>query len=121
MSSSPQVAPENPELVRGYVIANRALCHAGAPGQVLPGEFPRYLYREMPDEPADSGWRVFTGTETQADADEPSNFLLTAASTLVRAHPQLSEVLAAGRDGAWEWDDAIGRYAQAPAPDTLPK
>jgi hypothetical protein len=98
-------------LPRGfYLYANRRLVAGNAPEPVLAGEFPKYLYWEQPDDPADSGWRVFTGDETQADADEPGNFQINAVETLTDVHPQLLQVIAVGTRGAWEWDSKAGRY-----------
>jgi hypothetical protein len=82
-----------------------------SPDTVGPGEFPAYLYWEPPDAPTDSGWRVFTGLETQADADDASNFQVNAVETLTD-HPQLRQVIALGVRGAWEWSPELGRYTE---------
>jgi len=96
----------------GYVFANKSLIKGVAPEPVVAGEFPRYLYREQPDDPQDSGWRVFTGSETQEDADDPDNFQVNAVSTLLMVHPQLAQVLAPGVSGAWKWSDDQARYVE---------
>src|SRR4051812_24073144 len=98
----------------GYLIARRTLVRGVAPEPVVEGEFPRYLYREAPDGPGDSGWRVFSGNETQEDADDPSNFQINAVSTMLAVHPQLSQLLIPGVTGAWEWSDEQGRYVETP-------
>lgn len=54
-----------------------------------------YLYGELPNGPLDSGWRVFAGDETQEYADDPSNFSLYNASTIVEIDPSISSLLSA--------------------------
>lgn len=100
------------EVLGGYAIARTSLIRGMAPDPVLPGDFPRWLYWEQPDHPGDSGWRVFSGIETQADAEDPKNFQINAVSTLIAVHPQLRQVLAPGVRGAWEWNDSKARYVE---------
>ena len=104
------VAPLPPGL---YLYANRRLVVGRVPEPVLAGEFPKYLYWEPPDDPADSGWRVFTGDETEADVDEPGNFQVNLVETLTAVHPQLLQVITVGRRGAWEGDTELGCYVPA--------
>jgi hypothetical protein len=33
-----------------------------------------FIYRELPDDDIDSGWRFFSGEDTQEYADDPANF-----------------------------------------------
>jgi len=40
---------------------------------LVEGELVNYFYREEPDEESDSGWRFFSGTETQEYTDDPNN------------------------------------------------
>ena len=98
--------------VTGYVFANKRLISGVAPEPVVAGEFPRYLYREQPDGPGDSGWRIFTGSESQAEADDPDNFQVNAVATLLAVHPQLAQVVKEGVGGAWEWSEADARYIE---------
>jgi hypothetical protein len=35
-----------------------------------------YMYREAPDSESDSGWRFFSGDETQEYLDDPDNLVL---------------------------------------------
>ena len=101
-----------PRALGGYAYARTTRIRGVAPDPILAGEFPRRLYWEQPDGPGDSGWRVFSGTETQADADDPKNFPINAVSTLIAVHPQLAQVLAPGVRGAWEWNDSKVRYVE---------
>lgn len=93
-----------------YLYANRPLISGVAPEPVVAGAFPKYLCWEQPDDPSDSGWRVFAGDETQPDADEPGNFQINAVGTFPDVHPQLLQVITVGTRGAWEWDSKVGRY-----------
>jgi len=41
-----------------------------------------YMYREHPDENIDSGWRFFSGTESQEYVDDPKNTMLYNVNTI---------------------------------------
>jgi hypothetical protein len=41
-----------------------------------------YMYREIPDDKFDSGWRFFSGTETQLYADDPNNTSIYDTNTI---------------------------------------
>jgi hypothetical protein len=41
-----------------------------------------YMYREEPDREVDSGWRFFSGDETQEYADDPDNFAIYELNTI---------------------------------------
>ena len=99
----------------GYALVNRRIMVGDSPETVGPGERPGYLYREAGDDPSDSGWRVFLGTETQEDADNADNFQISGLETLATHHPLLRPILAA-KSGGWEWDDEAERYVLAPPP-----
>lgn len=61
-----------------------------------------YLYREVPDEDGDSGWRIFSGDEAQEYADVPENFALYNASTILEIEPRLIEILMQAHPCAFE-------------------
>jgi hypothetical protein len=82
--------------------------------RVLSGETPGYVYWEQPDEAWDSGWRLFVGDETQADADEPTNFQINALETLLAEHPALASLFVEGERGRWDWDPQLQSYRPAP-------
>jgi hypothetical protein len=46
------------------------------------GESVGYMYREEPSDTVDSGWRFFSGTESQEYADEPDNFAIYDLNTI---------------------------------------
>ncbi len=87
----------------GYIIASNQVAKAGNPVG--------YLYREDPDNAADSGWRVFSGTESQEYADEPSNFAMYNASTILEIDPSIASVLGTPAPAAFE-RDAAGRFVR---------
>ena len=41
-----------------------------------------YMYREEPDNEIDSGWRFFSGDESQDYADNPDNFAIYDVNTI---------------------------------------
>ncbi len=53
-----------------------------------------YLYREKPEDEGDSGWRIFSGKESQEYADDPTNFAMYNVSTLLDIDPELRSILA---------------------------
>jgi len=80
----------------GYIIASREVTE----GDKRVG----YLYREQPDNDNDSGWRVFSGEETQEFADDPANFAMYNASTIVDLEPSIRTMLGATAPAAFELD-----------------
>lgn len=95
-----------------YVIASKRTMR-GTGTDTEAGEFPGYVYWEPPDEPADSGWRVLVGDETQEDADDPDAFQVNAVETLTTFHPELRQILRAGVRGTWVWNAHARRYVEA--------
>lgn len=80
----------------GYIIASREVAANGKPVG--------YMYREEPDNEGDSGWRVFSGEETQEYADDPDNFALYNASTIVALDPSIEVLLEEPPPVAFERD-----------------
>ena len=48
-----------------------------------------FMYRESPDHPRDSGWRFFSGDESQEYVDDPDNSGIVALSAIVEADPSI--------------------------------
>ena len=84
----------------GYIIASKRVTEEHLPIG--------YLYREPPDKERDSGWRVFAGDETQEYADEPTNFAMYNAGTIVEMDPTVASVLATAWPATF-FRDASGR------------
>jgi hypothetical protein len=53
----------------------------------------RWMYREAPDHPRDSGWRVFAGSETDSEANDPENVVIMPLRDLVAADAALEPLL----------------------------
>ena len=60
-----------------------------------------YMYRETPDDADDSGWRFFSGEETQEYVDDPQNFGIFDVNTIAN------------------YDSAIIPYLKSPAGSEL--
>ena len=67
------------------VIASRRLFESDA--------FAGYVYREEPDHPNDSGWRVMVGDETEEDVDDADAFGMYSESDLTEITPHFSAVI----------------------------
>ena len=63
------------------------------------------MYREKADRPEDSGWRFFSGEETQEYIDDPNNTMIYDVNTIANYDPAIIPLLDAptgsafGRDG----------------------
>jgi hypothetical protein len=53
----------------------------------------RYMYREAPDRPEDSGWRFFAGDENQAYVDNPANTSIYSVNTIANYDPDIISYL----------------------------
>lgn len=64
-----------------------------------------YMYREDPDRSEDSGWRFFSGEESQDYVDNPDNISMYDVNTITNYDPAIIPYLesppgsAFGRDG----------------------
>jgi hypothetical protein len=63
-----------------------------------------YFYREEPSEPKDSGWRFFSGEETEEYSEIESNFALYNASTIVNKFPEVARFLDSDFPISFEFD-----------------
>lgn len=48
-----------------------------------------YMYREVPDRDSDSGWRFFSGTESQDYVDNPENLKIYDVNTIANYDPDI--------------------------------
>lgn len=53
------------------------------------GEKVGYMYREHPDEKYDSGWRFFSGNESQEYVDDPNNLAMYKLNTIANYDPSV--------------------------------
>lgn len=66
------------------------------------GECVRFLYREEPGIEEDSGWRMFSGKETDDYANDPKNIRLPAVGWMLDRDPTLLEPLKSGVGAVFE-------------------
>lgn len=52
-----------------------------------------FMYRETPDDETDSGWRFFSGDETQEFADDPTHFEIYDVNTIANYEPAIIDLL----------------------------
>ena len=69
-----------------------------------------YFYREEPEEDADSGWRFFSGDESQDFADDAENFMMYNASTIVEFDPAVACHLGEPFPVAFERNSETGEF-----------
>ena len=72
-----------------------------------------FLYREAPVFENDSGWRFFSGEESDEYAADPANFTVCSVSEIVQANPAVAPLLEQPAGGAWEADGEGGFRAVA--------
>ncbi|MHB8900792.1 MAG: immunity protein Imm33 domain-containing protein [Thermoguttaceae bacterium] len=65
-------------------------------------EIVRFLYREKADREDDSGWRMFTGHETQEYTDDPKNIRIVEVGFMLDRDASLLEPLKEGIGGVFE-------------------
>jgi len=69
---------------------------------LVDGQPVRYMYREAPDSEQDSGWRFFSGRESQEYSDDPSNFALYDVNTIANYDRAIVPLLDAPPGSAFE-------------------
>lgn len=87
----------------GYIIASNKVALERRPVA--------YLYREVPDNENDSGWRVFSGHETQEFADDAANFAMYNPATILEIDPSVAPLLGAPPPVTFE-RDASGQFVE---------
>ncbi|RZJ52405.1 MAG: DUF2185 domain-containing protein [Flavobacterium sp.] len=63
---------------------------------------PRFLYREKRTRPEDSGWRIFTGSESEEYTDNPDNAGIYNPPTILKIDPSLKKILLKGVGSVYE-------------------
>jgi hypothetical protein len=63
-----------------------------------------YMYREPPDASRDSGWRFFSGDESEDYANDPGNLALYDVNTIANYDPRIVPFLGAQAPVAYAWD-----------------
>ena len=62
----------------------------------------RFMYRELPDNELDSGWRFFSGDETDEYANDPANLALYDVNTIANYDRDIIDHLDAPAFSAFE-------------------
>jgi hypothetical protein len=70
-----------------------------------------YMYREQPDSEADSGWRFFSGHESQEYVDNPDNTQMYDVNTIANYDPDIVPFLGSPPGSAFERDER-GEFVQ---------
>lgn len=88
--------------------------HAIVSAQILePSRKARYAYREAPCSEEDSGWRLFSGCETQDFVDNSANLRLCNVGWLANRDLSLLQVFRAPTGSAFERQNECGDWAPA--------
>lgn len=69
------------------------------------GEPVGFLYREAAVFEHDSGWRFFSGDETDEYTDNPDNFVVCSMSDITRNNPDIVPLLTRPEGSAWELNE----------------
>ena len=64
-----------------------------------------FLYREAPVFENDSGWRIFSGDETDEYTDNPDNFSIVSLSAITADNPDIAPLLTQAEGSAWELNE----------------
>ena len=98
---------------------NRGACIA-TDHIVVDGEKVGFMYREAPVNPTDSGWRFFSGQETQAYIDDPAHMAFYDVNTIANYDPAIIDYLGAHigtQFGRVLGSDRFEQEAFPPAPE----
>jgi hypothetical protein len=76
-----------------------------------------FMYREAPDNEIDSGWRFFSGDESQEYADDPEHFAIYDVNTIANYDPSIVGLLDTPVGCAFERDTSSGMLVPAAFPD----
>lgn len=72
----------------------------------------RFMYREQPDDPNDSGWRFFCGDEDQSYTDDPDNIGIYNISTILEIDDSIMPFLNSAFGTAFEREDENAPFAK---------
>ncbi len=73
----------------------------------------RFMYREQPDQHEDSGWRFFSGDESEEFANNPDNITINALSTVTMIDPDVAKHLDAPYGSAFERNTATDPFVKS--------
>lgn len=73
-----------------------------------------YMYREKPDSPEDSGWRFFSGKESEEYVNDPSHTTIYDVNTIANYDPAIIPLLDSPIGSAFERRGFFGKLVQVP-------
>jgi hypothetical protein len=73
-----------------------------------------YMYREKPHFPEDSGWRFFSGKESQDYLEDPGHTAIYDVNTIANYDPGIISLLDAPIDSAFERRGWFGKFVAVP-------
>lgn len=79
---------------------------------VVHGRKVGFMYREMPDQPDDSGWRFFSGEEPPEYTDDPDNLGIYAVNTIANYDPEIIPLLGTAPEVAFGRDPDSGEFVR---------
>lgn len=71
----------------------------------------RFMYREEPDNNQDSGWRFFSGDESQEYVENPDNLGVYDVNTIIKIDPDIEEFLDGDIGDAFERNDERDKFS----------
>ena len=73
-----------------------------------------YMYREKPDFPEDSGWRFFSGKESEAYLEDPGNTAVYDVNTIANYDPTIIPLLGSPAGSAFERRGLLKKFVAVP-------
>ena len=78
---------------------------------------PRFVYRQTPMSPSDSGWSALVGDESTTELDDPGALVSEEIAVLISRWPELRRVFESETPEAqWTWDDDGQQYVPLTEP-----
>jgi hypothetical protein len=73
-----------------------------------------YMYREKPDFPEDSGWRFFSGKESEEYLDDPGHMAIYDVNTIANYDAAIVPLLEASIGSAFERQGFFRKFVAVP-------
>ena len=79
-----------------------------------------FMYREPADNTLDSGWRFFSGEESQDFADDPNNFEIYDVNTIANYDPDIIPFLDEPAFSAFDRESTSSKFVRSDFPGCPP-
>jgi len=76
-----------------------------------------FMYREAPDSDGDSGWRFFSGDESDSYANDPTNLAMYDVNTIANCDPAIIPLLESPIMTAFERLTGTSAFTAVPFPE----